>query len=133
MNKSYLKFIFAFIGVLILGAVYFEYDPINNLLFPKCPLYATTGIYCPGCGSQRATHALLHLDIPGVFSSNILFLPALLVVFLHYSIAISNHFLGTTYHSILDKSKAPWVIFIIVVLFFILRNIPYPPFSYLAP
>ena len=133
MNKSYLKFFIAFIAAIVVGILYFKYDPINTLLFPKCPLYATTGIYCPGCGSQRATHALLHFNIADVFASNILFLPALLIVFAHYSIGISNHFLGTNYHSILDKSKAPWVVFIIVVVFFILRNIPVAPFSYLAP
>ncbi len=133
MNKSYLKLFFAFVAMVVLGYLYFKYDPINNLLFPKCPLYATTGIYCPGCGSQRATHALLHLNIPEVFNSNILFLPAIIIVVLHYSISVTNKFTGTTYTSILDKSKAPLVIFIIVILFFILRNIPYAPFTYLAP
>lgn len=28
-----------------------------------CPLYAFTGIFCPGCGGTRATIALLHGDI----------------------------------------------------------------------
>lgn len=30
---------------------------------PKCPTYTLTGIPCPGCGSTRATLALLHGDI----------------------------------------------------------------------
>jgi len=25
----------------------------------QCPIHATTGIYCPGCGGQRWLHALL--------------------------------------------------------------------------
>ncbi len=133
MTKNYLKLFFAFLAILILGYLYFKYDPINNLLFPKCPLYATTGVYCPGCGSQRATHSLLNFDISGVFKSNILFLPAMLIVGYHYSITVINKFLGKNYFSILDKSNAPLVILVIVVLFFILRNIPVEPFTYLAP
>jgi len=127
------KLVFAFLALLILGVLYFKYDPINNFLFPKCPLYATTGVYCPGCGSQRATHSLLHFDIVGIFKSNLLFLPAMLVVGYHYSLTVINKYLGKNYISILDKSKAPIVILIIVVLFFILRNIPVVPFTYLAP
>ncbi len=133
MTKNYLKLFFAFLAILILGYLYFKYDPINNLLFPKCPLYATTGVYCPGCGSQRATHSLLNFDISGVFKSNILFLPAMLIVGYHYSITVINKFIGKNYFSILDKSNAPLVILVIVVLFFILRNIPVEPFTYLAP
>ncbi len=133
MNKNLVKLLVVFLALLGLGYLYFHFDPIHNILFPKCPLYATTGIYCPGCGSQRATHALLHMDIPGVFSSNLLFLPAIILVIWHYFTQIFNYFFGTHLQSILDKSKAPWVIFIIVLLFFILRNIPYKPFTYLAP
>lgn len=28
--------------------------------FPRCPFLTLTGWQCPGCGSQRAAHALLH-------------------------------------------------------------------------
>jgi hypothetical protein len=35
-------------------------DPNTNLLFPPCMWRAATGWLCPGCGSARAIHALLH-------------------------------------------------------------------------
>lgn len=132
MNKNYLKLFLAFLAFIVLAYLYFKYDPLS-ILFPKCPLYVTTGVYCPGCGSQRATHSLLHFDLAGVVKSNLLFLPAMLLIGYHYSISILNHFLNKNYSSILDKSKAPIVILIIVLLFFILRNIPVEPFTYLAP
>lgn len=113
--------------------LYFKYDPINNLLFPKCPLYATTGLYCPGCGSQRATHALLHFDILGVFKSNVLFLPALLLVGYHYLLKTINHFTGSAYSTILDYPKAPLVTLAIVIIYWILRNLPYEIFNFLRP
>ncbi len=131
--KKILKLFFAFSILSILGYLYFRFDPINNLLFPKCPLYVSTGLYCPGCGSQRATHALLHFDIIGIFKSNLLFLPAILLIVYHYAIQVINYVLKTHYTSILDKSKAPLVVLIIVLLFWILRNLPYDAFNFLAP
>ena len=33
--------------------------------YPTCPFLAITGWYCPGCGSLRAVHDLLHGDLAG--------------------------------------------------------------------
>lgn len=41
-------------------AVYFYWSPEENIFFPRCPFKWITGWDCPGCGSQRAFHALLH-------------------------------------------------------------------------
>lgn len=38
------------------------FDP-TEVAAPRCMLRAATGWDCPGCGSQRAIHALLHGDI----------------------------------------------------------------------
>ena len=40
---------------------------------PACPLYQLTGLWCPGCGVTRATHAALRGDLPGAFGFNALF------------------------------------------------------------
>lgn len=47
-----------FVGVAALAVIYATYDPSAEI-FPKCPVKALTGYSCPGCGSQRALHALL--------------------------------------------------------------------------
>lgn len=39
-------------------------------LFPKCLFHALTGWHCPGCGSGRAAHALLHGDVGGALRLN---------------------------------------------------------------
>lgn len=39
--------------------LYFRLDPACYP-FPRCPVYWLTGWYCPGCGTQRTLHALLH-------------------------------------------------------------------------
>lgn len=38
----------------------FLLDPAEYRLMPKCPFKLLTGLDCPGCGFQRATHAALH-------------------------------------------------------------------------
>ena len=63
------------IGLVAAGSLvwlYFRYDPAQHL-FPKCPFLMLTGFKCPGCGSQRAVHQLLHGDITGAAQANILF------------------------------------------------------------
>ncbi len=132
--SKYLKLLPGLLVIVILALLYFEYSPVENILFPKCPLYATTGIYCPGCGSQRATHALLHLDIAGVLRSNVLFLPAVVVVLQHvFARFMRNYMQKPQYKSLLDNPKAAWIVLAVVIIFFVLRNIPFAPFSYLAP
>ena len=62
---------------LVLVAVvflFYTFDPGDMPLFPKCPFLLVTGYECPGCGSQRAVHDLLHLDVKGAFSQNALIL-----------------------------------------------------------
>lgn len=44
-------------------ALYFFVDPTLSKWMPKCVFHAITGWECPGCGSQRMIHALLHADL----------------------------------------------------------------------
>jgi hypothetical protein len=40
---------------------------------PACPLYALTGLWCPGCGLTRATHAALRGHLGAAFGYNLFF------------------------------------------------------------
>lgn len=44
---------------------------------PKCPFKFLTGLSCPGCGFQRALHALLHGQIHTAVSYNYWFVYAM--------------------------------------------------------
>ena len=48
--------------LLVFGAlaVLYAFDPATTAYFPSCPFFHLTGWYCPGCGTLRAVHALLH-------------------------------------------------------------------------
>ncbi len=50
-------------------ATYWLFDP-SEYIFPRCPVYMLTGWECPGCGSQRALHALLNGDIAEAWRLN---------------------------------------------------------------
>ena len=54
-------------------AVIYRFDPTEYSFYPRCPIYLSTHWLCPGCGSTRALHSLLHLDIQGALHYNALF------------------------------------------------------------
>jgi len=69
--------------ILALAMVYYVFDPSTAFLFPRCPFRLLTHIPCPGCGSQRALHCLLHADFAGAMHYNalmLLLIPVLLVL-----------------------------------------------------
>ena len=56
------------------------FNPTTAGFFPVCPLYAMTGIACPGCGLTRGFHALFHGDILAALHFNAL-LPVYAFIF----------------------------------------------------
>jgi Protein of unknown function (DUF2752) len=40
----------------------YSFPPEDSFFYPGCALHALTGLHCPGCGTTRALHALLHGD-----------------------------------------------------------------------
>ena len=84
MYKGEKKWIFVVIILVIVG-YYFLLNPYEQeYFFISCPFYKISGYQCPGCGSQRAFHELLHLRIFEAMKQNVLFvlaIPYFLLVF----------------------------------------------------
>jgi len=109
------------------------FDPATAGVFPPCPLRELTGWYCPGCGSLRALHQLLHANFRAAFAFNPLAVISL--PFLAYG--------GASYTSFqirgryLPKCFVPafwiWTLFAAILIFGIARNLPMRPFNLLAP
>lgn len=51
-------------------AVYKFFDPMESSIFPKCVFYSVTGLKCPGCGTQRALHAMLAGNLAAAWHYN---------------------------------------------------------------
>jgi len=128
-----IKYLAIVAGIIGLGLFYFFINPQEVNFLPECPLHATTGFYCPGCGSQRATHQLLNFNIFSALQQNVLYLISLLLLGYHLIITGINTIFKKQYYNYIYHPKTPLVILIMIIIFWILRNIPYYPFNLLAP
>ncbi|MBB4035519.1 hypothetical protein GGR21_001412 [Dysgonomonas hofstadii] len=134
--RKYLGYIVFAAVLLIVGYLYYSYYAVSGDLWSKqCSFHEFTGLHCPGCGGQRAFFALLHGHILDALHYNALLiigLPFFLYIFFllcQVYIAKDKKFLKYFNFS----AKVGYLFLIILTLFFILRNIPVWPFTYLAP
>lgn len=121
------------LGVICLLALAFLYShpPTSCRWFPGCPINRLTGLYCAGCGGTRALYALLHGDVAEACRKNILFvlsLPA--AAFWCADGRLWKRRLLTPGR---PQAVAVTVVVVLILLFCLLRNLPCPPFSLLAP
>ena len=75
MRRS-LLLVVAGLVMLVFGFIYCALDPSTSDAFPRCSFLSLTGYKCPGCGGQRAVHALLNGDVAGAFRFNALLMIA---------------------------------------------------------
>ena len=116
-------------SVLLAGAAYlFVFEPGKTGLFPVCLFRFLTGYQCPGCGSTRALHQLLHGHVIAAFELNPFFLvaiPFLLYALIRYSVIVMRG--GVPTHNRLPP-RYIYAVFFIVLSFWIFRNTPFYPF-----
>jgi hypothetical protein len=116
--------IFTIISIAGTVVVYFSYNPVKVNLFPPCLFHELTGLQCPGCGSQRAIHSLLHLEIKQAFFYN----PALcfaipLVVLLIYLEYFGGRTRFPKLHQLFSGTKFITEVLIVIILYWIGRNL----------
>src|SRR6186997_1087256 len=130
MRNRYIKFSIFIIAAGAILLLYFFVEPKNGNL-PKCFFHELTGLYCPGCGGQRSLHALLNGHILRAIDYNLLFIVLLpLIIYFMYMFITGKKYSKA---SIIYHPKFSFLIAIVVVSFWMFRNIPVKPFSFLAP
>lgn len=109
------------------------FDPATSGVFPPCPVRYLTGWFCPGCGSLRAIHQLLHGNLQAAWAMNPLAI--LLLPFIGYGLA--SHALSAIHGRGLPQPfiRAVWIraLCAVFILYGVARNLPIHPFDLLAP
>ncbi|GAA4302296.1 DUF2752 domain-containing protein [Compostibacter hankyongensis] len=121
------------LAALPLLLVYFLYDPAHSALFPACPFHRLTGLDCPGCGSQRALYQLLHGHILDALGYNLMMVMALPLIL--YAAAVQAGNLFRRERRVIRFLYRPWftkLVLAAVLVFWVARNLPFVPFSWLA-
>ena len=111
----------------------YRFAPTEDSFYPRCLFHTVTGLHCPGCGSTRCLHALLHGQLRQAAAYNALVLLALPFL-LFWAGRWSVGFL---------RGRPPrarplpgWAYLLLagaVLAFWVLRNLNVPPFDALAP
>ncbi len=108
-----------------------ETDPNGPSILPPCLFYQFTGLYCTGCGITRALHLILNGHFYAGFRMNplaVISLPFLVVLLVVVLLRLWK-----------DRPLpnmplwVPWAALAVIVLFMVARNLPWEPFSWLAP
>lgn len=109
-----------------------HYDPnVAGNPFPPCPFYVLTGHYCIGCGLTRALHALVHGDIARAFHMNPLAMTTLPLMPL--MVAWSSGWQPRLLQPLMRIVLEPKLWLVLLPAFWIARNLPWYPFTLLAP
>jgi hypothetical protein len=106
-------------------------DPHTSGSWGFCPLYATTGIYCPGCGGLRGVNDLTDGHVWQAVSSNLLLVMA--IPFAVFFFARWTHAAWTGREVAVVPALPRTVkvgLILLVVVFTVVRNLPG---SWLAP
>jgi hypothetical protein len=110
-------------------------DPAAAEWFPPCPFHALTGLHCPGCGTLRATHALLNGRPLAALLLNplyMLLLGAILAGGFRRTVAALRRQPSVPLSAMV---RPAWIVGLAVVIcaYWVVRNLPWSPFTLLAP
>lgn len=108
-------------------------NPLENTVFPPCPLHATTGLWCPGCGATRASYLLFKGDVAGALHFNGLWV-VLAPFVLYQAIAFAGEAFGIRWLRRIPLNRPViGVLLVSIVGFFLVRNLPFEAFEVLNP
>jgi len=124
-TKYYIQRLSGIVVILAIGGIfYYLFSPEESTFFPKCPFHSLTGLDCPGCGSQRAIHHLLHFQLKEAFLSN----PLMIMVIPYIVMGIYIEYFGgkekyPRIRQLLYGKNAAYIALIVIIVFWIVRNL----------
>ena len=110
------------------------YDPnSSSAIYPACPFLAVTGLDCPGCGITRALHALVTGNPLQALDHNAVFVLALpFLLFFAVRSVLSGSRTEPRAPSRRWTPAMTWAVATLVAGFWLVRNLPWSPFDWLA-
>lgn len=114
------------------GFVWFI-EPAKASFLPACPLFSMTGFACPGCGMTRGLHALMHGDIVTALDHNALI--PLVILFFGFIFVSLMSVVVRGRGLVLSRWNLAllWATLVVLIVFGVVRNLPYYPFTILFP
>jgi hypothetical protein len=114
-------------------AVLYRVPPTEGSIYPHCVFHTVTGLHCPGCGATRCLYALVHGNLAAAARYNVLFLGLLPLLLAWGGWVWWCALVGRPLPAVRIHPWAFRVFFFVLIAFWILRNLPFPPFTLLAP
>src|SRR6202453_855755 len=96
--------------------------------FPVCPTKALLGIDCPGCGTLRMLYCLMHGDLSAAVRFNALGLVAMVMLVWAYGAWTYGRLAGRRVRSWQDYRWSAQVALVLVLVWFVVRNLGFGPF-----
>jgi hypothetical protein len=106
---------------LVATTFYFWFNPVKFSFYPACMFYQVTGYHCPGCGGQRAFHALLHGHFAEAFKLNLLIYLVLPLAAVKFAELFFNK---TILHPFFQSRVFLVGVGIFIIVFGLVRNLP---------
>lgn len=120
------------LSLVIVGlVVIYFFDPTRHGFYPACHFYKLTHLHCPGCGTLRGLHLLTHGQIGAAFSSNPLLIGGLPLI---ASVALWRWKTSPDpERTQWIKPTESWLVLAVVIVFGVLRNLPYAAVAWMSP
>lgn len=125
----------AAIGLLLLigaGVAFPMLGSIPAAWYPPCPTHYLTHLHCPGCGSGRALQALTRGDVVQAFGQNVWMMTVVSSLLALLAVSIWRGLRHGLPPLALPTGTAK-VVLVITLVFTLARNLPWWPFTFLAP
>jgi hypothetical protein len=109
------------LGALAVLTLVYLFDPSSAGFFPPCIFRMITGFECPGCGSTRGLHALLHGDVVTAWNFNPLMFVVVPLIAL-FAAWEGLRFAGVKMRPLNPPTWSIWMLVVVAVVFAIVRN-----------
>lgn len=114
---------------LVCAAVWIADPTTPGGLLPVCPTKALLGIDCPGCGTLRMLYSVMHADVLAAVRFNALALITLVLLVFAFATWTYGRIVGRRIWSWQHYRWAAVVTMVLVSVWFVVRNLPFAPFT----